>query len=265
MSPRWAGLVSQAGEEWAWKGERLVHRDATPMPTQQPTGPLQRFMVKYVYADHNLSKAVRSTISALQAEVDRAGGWGVNIGAGDTRMHDRLINVDVADNPTVDIVAADSRLPFDDKSIDLVVSQEAIEHIADFGKTIEEVARICKPGAAFYCQAPFIIGFHPGPSDYWRFSRQAFELLFDNETWSLEKLEISVGFGTGFYRILVEFLATLASAIHARLYIPAKGASALLFYWVKLFDVLSPRAAQRDRIPGGYFVVARRRPEAPAA
>ena len=73
---------------------------------------------------------------------------------------------------------------------------------------------------------------------------------------------ISLGHGSGFFRIAVEFVAVTASCVSQRLYIPAKALAAMLLYPLKAFDVLTRYSAESDRIPGGYYCVVRRSKDA---
>ena len=69
---------------------------------------------------------------------------------------------------------------------------------------------------------------------------------------------ISVGGGTGFYRILVEFLASLLAIPLPFLYTIFKALFALLFYPLKWLDLLFQFSREKDRIAGGYYVIARK-------
>ncbi len=168
------------------------------------------------------------------------------------------MNLDLHDGPTIDIIGVDEALPFKDGSVELVVLQEVLEHVAKPRDMLAEIARVLRPGGHLYCQTPFQIGFHPGPCDYWRFSRQGIEALFCDPHWQLEEVGISLGHGSGFFRIAVEFFAVTASSVSQRLYIPAKALAALVLYPLKAFDVLTRHSTEADRIPGGYYCVARR-------
>ncbi len=257
--PAWSQLLRQEDERWQWYGQQLVHRDRRAMEIpRRPTSRLQQWVVEHVYAAQKQSRQVQVCLDRLFQELGSTQ-WGLNLGAGDTDYHDRVINLDIQDASSIDILNLGTELPFADDSLDLVISQEALEHIEEPFHTIAEVHRVLRPGGRFYCQVPFIIGFHPGPSDFWRFSRQALEHLFENEQWKIEELELALGHGSGFYRILVEFLAVNASIVSQRLYRPVKGLSALLCWPLQWLDVLTPRSAEKDRIPGGYFCVATKR------
>lgn len=255
----WTGLIRD-DPRWQLEAGALVHRDAPdrPPPPSGRTAGMKEWVVRYVYAAQNRSRVVRSAIAELVGGLTEAQ-WGLNFGAGSTRFHSQILNLDICHGPRSDIVNAGDELPFRDDALDLVISQEVLEHLEDPVLWIQEIHRVLKPNGKFYCQLPFIIGYHPGPADYWRFTKEAYPRLLPDDRWEIERLELSVGHGSGLYRILVEFTAVTASAIHSKLYMPAKGIAALLWAPLRLFDLLTRFSDQRDRIPGGYFCVARKR------
>jgi SAM-dependent methyltransferase len=257
--PGWSNLLLQEDPRWVWQGRQLVHRDRRDVDiSSRSASRLQQFVVERVYAAQKHSRKVRTCLDRLLCEL-KGSMWGLNLGAGNTNCHERVINLDIQDANSIDILNIGTELPFADNSLDLVISQEVLEHIEEPLHALSEVWRVLRPGGKFYCQVPFVIGFHPGPCDYWRFSRQALELLFENEEWSIEELELSLGHGSGFYRILVEFLAVNASVLSRRFYRPVKGLAALLCMPLQWLDCLTPLSAEKDRIPGGYFCVAMKR------
>ena len=119
--------------------------------------------------------------------------------------------------------------------------------------------RVLRRGGILYCQVPFTIGYHPGPTDFWRFTIQGIRELVQREGLEVQQLDIAVGPGTGFYRIAVEFIATGASRLWPSLYFPFKALMALFLYPFKWYDSFLIKAPQKDRIAGGYFVICRRR------
>jgi SAM-dependent methyltransferase len=213
----------------------------------------RRRFVRRVYADHNDSPAVRETLAGLLEGLGAA--YGLNVGAGTERLDPRLFQVDLFVGSSIDCVARAERLPFAAGVFDLVVSQETIEHVPDPFGAVREMARVMKPGARLYLQVPFVIGYHPGPEDYWRFTRAGLETILRQAGIEPLSTGISVGGGTGFYRIAVEFIAGVAGRLWPVLYHPTKGAASLLCYPLKWFDGWLSHGAQRDRIAGGFLVV----------
>lgn len=215
---------------------------------------IRKRFVRTFWAAHNDSPAVRRTLQALLAEWRT--GRGLNLGCGDARLDRRLVNYDLVRTGAVDVRGDAQSLPFPTGSFGLVLSQEMVEHVADPFRAVREMARVLAPGGALYLQAPFVIGYHPGPEDYWRFSRAGMRRLVEQAGLDCVRLEPAVGGGTGMYRIAVEFCAGIAARILPALYLPAKALASVLLYPLVWWNGFLNRGSQADRIPGGYFAVA---------
>lgn len=82
----------------------------------------------------------------------------------------KYIGLDFEEAKGVDIVLQDPyKFPFDDKSIDIIVSSSCFEHSEMFWLTFLEILRILKPNGIFYLNAPSDGHFHRYPVDCWRF------------------------------------------------------------------------------------------------
>jgi len=217
---------------------------------------LRAFLVGRIYANHNYSAPVRRAVASVLAELDRGGAWGLDAGAGRKRMHPRLFALDLNRDANPDCVASAEDLPFASASLTVVISQEVIEHVADPCRAVREAARVLRPGGWLYLQAPFVIGYHPSPRDYWRFTAEGLRRLVESAGLELERLEPSIGAGSGLYRIAVEFWAVLAAAAWAPLYLPAKAFAAILLRPLCFIDRLTARSPAAHRIPGGYLAIA---------
>jgi len=82
----------------------------------------------------------------------------------------RYIGVDVEKAKGVDIVVTDPySLPFEDGTVDVVVSSSCFEHSEMFWLVIGEIFRVLRPGGLFYLNAPSNGVVHRYPVDCWRF------------------------------------------------------------------------------------------------
>lgn len=78
--------------------------------------------------------------------------------------------VDFAPGPGVDLVLSDPYvLPFENDSVDMVVSSSCFEHSELFWVSFLEILRILKPRGLFYLNAPSNGNYHRYPVDCWRF------------------------------------------------------------------------------------------------
>lgn len=84
--------------------------------------------------------------------------------------HFKYIGVDFQKGKGVDVILTDPySLPFEDSSVDMVVSSSCFEHSEMFWLSFLEVMRILKPHGLFYLNAPSDGSVHSYPVDCWRF------------------------------------------------------------------------------------------------
>jgi SAM-dependent methyltransferase len=61
---------------------------------------------------------------------------------------------ELIDSGVISPIPADGRLPFDDSSFDVIVSDEVIEHVEDLHRVATELNRVLRPGGRMYHQFP---------------------------------------------------------------------------------------------------------------
>ena len=219
---------------------------------------IKYLFIKKIYADHNDSSFVKSAIDKLLSDLP-ADAKGLNIGAGKTNLDPRIENMELESGDGIDIVGSVESIPCDNESFDLVITQEVLEHVQYPHIALREIYRILKRNGMAYIQLPFIIGYHPCPKDYWRFSDEGLKAVVENANMEVMTMSMSVGPAVGFYRIAVEFFAILLSSPFSKIYKPAKMFFALLLYPLKWLDPILRKNNEANRIAGGYFVVCRKK------
>jgi SAM-dependent methyltransferase len=81
-------------------------------------------------------------------------------------------------DPSVDVVIPPGeKLPFEDGSVDLIVSTSCFEHDPCFWLTFKEMTRIVKLSGYIYINAPTSGPYHMYPGDNWRFYSDAGQAL----------------------------------------------------------------------------------------
>lgn len=218
---------------------------------------LRRWFVIKVYATHNESKFVKQALSEVLEAL--GSGRGLNVGCGSTRVSRSVFNIDIALTTEVDCVGDAQHLPFRSEVFDVVITQETLEHVADPFQAVREISRVLRTGGTLYCQVPFVIGYHPGPNDFYRFTCQGVRQLVEHAGLHCVRLGIAAGPGTGFYRILVEFVASTWGRVVPFMYIPLKALCAVILFPLKWLDSFLVTGPQADRVAGGYFVIARKK------
>ena len=84
--------------------------------------------------------------------------------------NNNYIGVDFTEGNGVDITLTDPySLPFEDSSIDVIVSSSCYEHSEFFWLSFNEAMRVLKPTGLLYINAPSNGAYHRYPVDCWRF------------------------------------------------------------------------------------------------
>lgn len=220
---------------------------------------MQEWVSRTFWSTYHDSPAVKQEISGLMATLVN-GENALNVGSGESDLHSQLINFDIERSGVTDCVGDALRLPFPGNTFRLVMSQEAMEHVPDPFRAVREMGRVLKSDGVLYLQVPFVLGYHPDPEDYWRFTHSGVRRLIEQAGLKVERVEPSLAAGTGLHRILVEFAAGFVARIVPGAYLPTKGGMAILFYPLRWLDGWFGAGAERDRIAGGYFGIGRKTP-----
>lgn len=110
------------------------------------------------------------------------GGKVLDCGAGLRSRHDAaIINLEIVDYPTTDVLGVGESLPFQDGSFDAAFSLAVLEHVADPFACAREIARVLKPGGSLYCVVPFLQPEHGYPNHFYNMTRQGIANLFTKE------------------------------------------------------------------------------------
>ena len=165
----------------------------------------------------------------------------LNVGAGYTSLGDRVVNVDIFDSGTTDVIGSAMALPFPGGCADLVIMQGVLEHVEDATSALAESIRVLKPGGLFYTEMPFLQPYHESPIDLRRSTKSGLATLCA----PLVEIEsgIHIGPAATFAWFLREFWARLLSGGRPSVYAKAS----TLIGWV----VFPLRYADRflDKIP----------------
>ena len=137
-----------------------------------------------------------------------------DIGSGSSRAsYHRFFSVEKG----VEILALDrqispidferDRLPYPDTSVDTILVFNVFEHIYNYSALVSEIKRVLRPGGRIYGAVPFLVGFHPDPQDFWRYTSSALKAVFKSSGFNDIEIKIlgSGPFTASFFQI--EFMA----------------------------------------------------------
>ena len=159
---------------------------------------LIRDKLKYIVSNNHYIKPYEIGIN----ETESANEWGcdgdinnliknnnliLNIGAGyrkDSKRYfslSNVINTEVFNYPTTDIVCDGDSLPFKDNSFDVVLSLAVLEHVKNPWVHADEMLRVLKPGGIVYADVPFLQPYHGYPHHYYNMTSSGLKNLFEKK------------------------------------------------------------------------------------
>lgn len=135
-------------------------------------------------------------------------------------------------------------LPHEPHSVDTVILCNVLEHIYNHKHLLSEINRIMKNGASLIGFVPFMVGYHPDPHDYFRYTPEALRKIFGETGFKDVRIQ-----PIGNSPILANFNTLVLSV--PRIVRP------LMYLWYRpldiVFGLLRPRS--RERNPLGYIFV----------
>lgn len=160
-----------------------------------------------------------------------------------------------------DIFADAAHMPFSNDSFDSVCLLDVLEHLPEPENSLNEIARILRPGGFLYISVPFMYPIHDAPHDYQRMTVHGLRRWLDNS--GLELVEIS-SFGRPVETAAMLFNVALARALakSVSVFPPAVLLAVLVMPAVFVSNVISWALAwigrDDDCMPFSYWLSARR-------
>ncbi|GJD47447.1 Ubiquinone biosynthesis O-methyltransferase, mitochondrial [Methylobacterium crusticola] len=95
------------------------------------------------------------------------------------RYYANVVNLEIVDYDTTDVLGIGEVLPFRDASFDAVISIAVLEHVRDPFACAREIARVLKPGGRLVCAVPFLQPLHGYPHHYYNMTGEGLRNLFE--------------------------------------------------------------------------------------
>jgi SAM-dependent methyltransferase len=164
---------------------------------------------------------------------------------------------DLEPGPGITYVSPLEKLTAPDAYYDLVLCTQVIEHVRRPNEALAQIARVLVPRGYLFLTTHGVYPFHPDPHDYWRWTRQGLEALFEDVP-SLQLVELVPHNGAA--STLTMLTATGLRELAARLRAPLLGKP--LIATLNLIGLAGDRmlsVSARERLVATYLAVARRR------
>jgi len=180
----------------------------------------------------------------------------LNLGSGNTVLAPEVVNVDAAPYDGVDVVCDIRRLPFEDDSVDGVLTISVLEHLPYPEQVLSEIRRVLRPGGWIYSDVPFVVGFHASPADFTRWTYEGVKVL--HEGFEIEQIVINGGPTSALLWIFQEWVAVLLSFGSRRLHTLIYLAVMCLTFPVKFLDVLLRHSPLARNISSCFILMGRK-------
>ena len=163
---------------------------------------------------------------------------------------------DIVAGDGVDVVlASDQRLPFEDATVDCVLSVQVLEHVWDVDGYLRECGRVLKPGGRLVLSTHGTWLYHPHPTDYRRWTRDGLIRELTERGFIPESVQALVGP----LAWTTQFRAIGYHTALSRFGVPGKWVSAAICGFMhlrmKLEDWLTPSSI-RESNSAVYVIVA---------
>ncbi len=154
-------------------------------------------------------KSLLRTLMNLELRQFSIRGNVVDIGGGGTpsylsflhiEPHTKRTSIDFAGDIKVDLET--TRIPLENNSANTVLMFNVLEHIFNYRKVLAEAHRLLAPSGQLIGFVPFLIQYHPDPSDYFRYTGETLKRLLEESDFSdiqvrtLGMGPLAVGFNT---------------------------------------------------------------------
>lgn len=140
----------------------------------------------------------------------------------------------------------ESAFPLQDSTFETVLCINTLEHIFNYKQLLSESWRVLSKDGQMIIAVPFLMNIHPSPHDFWRYSKETLEIIFNEAGFTAVQIEI---IGTGPFAASLQLIYPfLKFAVLRNI---AYTVARFLDWAVSFFS-----CDLKERYPLGYLVVA---------
>ncbi|UCE26374.1 MAG: methyltransferase domain-containing protein [Candidatus Coatesbacteria bacterium] len=188
----------------------------------------------------------------LNAGSGDASGPGMSALSG--RFRARMINLDTAVLPAVNLRADVGGIPLADGCVDLVLAKALLEHVPGPDAVIGEFARVLRPGGRVYVEMPWLEGYHGYPGDYRRWTAEETSRVFAGHGFAEAETGIVAGPASAAGLFFREFLGSFFDNPALKFLSKDVIGSVLVFLWRFLDIYLARKKSARVLAAVVYYI-----------
>jgi len=182
----------------------------------------------------------------------------LNLGSGTYRIHPEITNVDMFPFKEVDVVADICNTPFKDGTVDGVVCEDVLEHIARAPQLLKEISRVLKPGGLLMLKVPFLYPYHSSPDDFYRWTESGIRYALEKNGFHVKESGAHGGPMGALQGILMHIFAIMFSFGSKRIHFFLVQFFMVVLSPLKLLDLLFLLSPFSLDIASDIYVVAER-------
>ena len=111
----------------------------------------------------------------------------------------------------IDILFDGKNIPFDEKSFDLIICTQVLEHTLDYEYLLKEMYRVLKDDGILLITAPLVWNEHEIPYDFFRFTKFAYKEIFSKIGFKIITIQPTTTFFATIGQLLSAFLVEMLS------------------------------------------------------
>jgi SAM-dependent methyltransferase len=162
-----------------------------------------------------------------------------------------FIESDIYFGKRVNLIADGHQLPLKNSSIDVIVCQAVLHHVADPFKCVDEMWRVLRPEGILYAEVPFMQQVHGSAYDFTRFSTTGCRRLF--RQFREDSVGMVAGPGTALAWSVEYFLRSFSDSSAWRRSVHR--IIPIFLFWLKYFDYLFQHVkAGQDAASCSFFL-----------
>ena len=162
----------------------------------------------------------------------------------------KVVNID--DKSVADFsFNLENKFPLENDTYDNIICLNVLEHIFDYQNVVDESFRILKSGGQIINVTPFLLNIHECPNDYWRYTRQSLEKIFEQAGFKeIEISEIGTGLFGAVYQLKFGFY---------KIDVIRKIVVAVSIFMDNILKIIKPNSfITQKHMPLGFFVRAKK-------